>query len=159
MPDFRSSLSKPLESIERPPLAPAGVYRFKITKPAVFGEVNSANGNWDTVTFLLQAQEAIDVADVDALNAFGPVRNVNLSQRFMFPKGDSPEDKINYVRTENRLRSFLERHLGLSASLSMAEALDQAVGQECLGTVGYRQDRDDPEVMYAELKQTAPLGA
>ena len=156
MVDFTQALNVKVEEIERPPLPPVGHYIFKVSKPAVFGDVG--NGRFDTVDFPLQAVEAMDDVDPDQLSAVGGPTMINLRNRFMFNKGESEEDKANANRTLFNLRNFLENHLGMDIEgMTLKEAIDQAVGQQCMANVQYRPDKDNPEIVYAELGRTAPI--
>lgn len=156
MVDFTQALNVKVDEIERPPLPPVGHYIFKVSKPAQFGDVG--NGRFDTVDFMLQGVEAQDDVDTEALAEVGGPASINLRHRFMFNKGDDDESKANANRTLFNLRTFLEKHLGLDIEgVTLKEAIDQAVGMQCMANVQYRPDRDNPEVVYAEIGRTAPV--
>lgn len=153
MPNLRDALNQQVSTFERPPLAPLGEYRFKITRQPKQDSVS--DGAYDTLDFFAQAQEALETVDPDELNAFGSVKQINLSVRFMFSTAE--DEKARYEQTMFRLRQFLENHLGLPADMTLAEMLDASVGCEFLGTVGRRADKRDKTTMYAEISGTAPL--
>jgi hypothetical protein len=156
MVDFTQALDVKVAEIERPPLPPVGHYIFKVSKPAVFGDVG--NGRFDTVDFVLQGVEATDDVDQDDLASVGGPTAINLRHRFMFNKGDDEESKANANRTLFNLRTFLEKHLGMDIEgITLKEAIDQAVGQQCMANVQLRPDRDNPEIVYAEIGRTAPI--
>ena len=152
--DFREALNVKINEIERPPLPPLGHYVFKVTKYE-FGEVG--NGRFDTVDFRLQAVEAREDVDQEALSTAGGLKSVSLRHRFMFNKGETEEDKANFNRTLFNMKRFLSEHLGLGDSGGLKEAIDSSIGQQVLANVTYRPDPNDPEIQYAEIGRTAPV--
>lgn len=151
--NFRDAMNTKLEDIPVPPLAPVGIYRFRISKQPSIDSFS--DGKYDAITFPVQAQEAVTV-DADELAEFGAVTSINLQVRFMF--NTDPAEEANNARAMDRLRNFLTKHLGLKAGLSVNEAIAEALGAEFLGEIGHRPDRQDPEKVYAEIRKTMPLG-
>lgn len=151
--DFAQALNVNTAEIERPPLPPLGHYVFKVTKYE-FGEVG--NGRFDTVDFRLQAVEAREDVDQEALAKVGGVKCVSLRQRFMFNKGETDEDKAMFDRTLFNLKRFLSEHLGIEEG-ALKQAIDSSIGQQCLANVTYRPDPNDAEIQYAEIGRTAPI--
>jgi hypothetical protein len=125
--DFTQALNIKTDEVERPPVAPTGHYRWRITKYA-FGEVG--NGRFDTVDFTMQAVEADE--DVDP----GDLQNVG---------------GVAQVRTRNR---FI---LGIAEGTDLKEAIDQSINCECLGNIQHRPDPQNAEIVYAEIGRTAPV--
>lgn len=152
--DFASIASKKTAEVERPPLVPAGTMRFAVTKLPVQDKIESANGEWDTLTFFIQGKEYMEDVDPDLAEQYGPATNVLLNIRFMFDKND----ETKFKQTEFRLKTFLESHLGVSdGSITIAEALNASVGAEFLGVVTHQQDKNDKELFHANVNKTAPV--
>jgi len=154
--DFSEALNVKVDEIERPPLAPVGHYVFQISKPVAFGEVG--NGRFDTVDFALKASEARDDVDPDDLAAAGGINAVNLTHRFLINKGEDEDSEAQRKRTLYNIRNFLVRTLGLEEEgKTLKELLDEAHGQLLIAEVAHRADPKDAEIMYPEIKRTAPV--
>lgn len=150
--NIRDALNMKLEDVPAPALAPAGTYRFRISKQPEWGE--AGNGRFETLDFRCQAIEPVTVDD-DEIAEFGDVKAINLSRRFMF--NTDPAEENARARTLDGLNTFLQKHLGMDPELTLAEAIDQCVGQEFLGEVGHRANPENPERPFVDLKRTAPL--
>lgn len=147
--NFADVANKKMDEIERPPLPPVGTYRWRITKLPEQTEVGKDN-EWDVVNFYVQAVEALDNVDMDDYK--GEVSGILNRVSFMFDKND----EAKFEQTLFRLRTFLEKHLGITAE-SVTEALNDSVGAEFLGDIAWRQDKNDEEMFYAEIRKTAPV--
>lgn len=147
--NFADVASRPMADVERPPLPPVGTYRWKVTK--LPEQTTSNNGEWDIVTFFVQAQEALDDVEVDDYP--GDIRNIRSNVRFMFNK----QDEAEFEKSLFRLRTFLEKHIQVEEGLTIAQGLNNSVNQEFLGTIGWSQDKNDPENFFANITRTAPL--
>lgn len=151
MPNFADIAAKPVAEIERPPLPPVGTYRWRVTKLPEQGAVGQG-GQWEVVTFTVQAQEALD--NVDMSDYKGDVTGIMNRVQFMF----DTEDEAKFEQTLFRLRTFLERHIKVAEdNMALNEALNASVGAEFLGDVRWRADKNDPEMFYAEIGKTAPI--
>ena len=150
MPNFADIATKKVADIERPPLAPVGTYRWSITKlPAA---VTSGDGKWDIVTFNCRALEALDNVDMDSYP--GEVSGITNQRKFMFNK----EDEAEFEKTLFQLRTFLEKHVKCADEKdTLGQALNNSVNQQFLGDISWGQDKNDPEVFYANLTRTAPI--
>lgn len=148
--NFADVAAKKAEEIERPALPPVGEYRFKVLKIPEQTKVGQDN-MYEVVTFNVQALEAID-ADMEDYR--GDVNGIFNRVAFMFDTTD--EEK--FEQTLFRLRTFLEKHLKcFEPDMALNEALNNSVGQEFIGTIKYRQDKNDSELFYAEIGRTAPV--
>lgn len=148
--NFADIATKKVEDVERPALPPVGTYRWQITKLPEM--TTSQNGEWDIVTVSCRVQEALD--DVDTDDYKGDIRNIMQSLRFMFNK----QDEAEFEKSLFRFRTFLEKHVRCAESdMTIAQAMNAAVGQEFLGTIAWRQDKEDPEIFYANISRTSPL--
>jgi hypothetical protein len=155
MPNFDDIADKVLETVERPPLAPLGDYVFQVLKLPERREVSSDKGAWDALEFSLRGVRPTEGVDPDLFKAFGDAKNILVRKTFMFTKDQ--DDKAGFETTQANLRDFLVKHLGLDASMSIKEGINASVGKQCIGTLKYRADRDDPSTMFHDLGRTAPL--
>jgi hypothetical protein len=148
--NFAEAASKKIADVERPPLPPVGTYRWSITKlPA---QTTSGDEKWDILTFFVRALEAMD--DVDTDGFAGEVANITNQVKFMFNK----EDEAEFEKSLFRVRTFLEKHVKCAEeSDSVSQALNKSVNQQFLGTIAWQQDKNDPEIFYANIARTAPL--
>lgn len=158
--DFSEALNINTSEIEKPPLPPLGHYVFQVAK-IVLGSIESkkTGDKWDTVEFQLQGVDATQDVDPVSLEQFGGAKMVRVTNRFMFPKGDKPEDEANFKRTLFNCKRFLTEHLGMDVGddMPLKQAIDSSKGMQCVGSIQYRPNPDNPEEIYAELGRTAPL--
>ena len=148
--NFADVASKKMDEVERPPLPPVGTYRWQITK--LPESTTSGNGEWDIVNISVRAVEALD--DVDMSDYKGEVTNIMQSVRFMFNK----QDEVEFEKSLFRFRTFLEKHVQCAEpDMSIAQAMNAAVNQQFLGTIAWRQDKEDAELFHANISRTAPL--
>lgn len=155
--DFTKALDVKTDKIERPPLPPIGHYLFKVHKQPILDTVGK-NDEYDLVTFPMQAQDIAD-EDVDQgeLKKFGGLKMVVISHKFMFNKADDEESAASNARTLYNLKRFLCEHLGVEEGKPLRETIDAAVGMTCIANIQYRPDKNNPEVVYAEIGRTAPV--
>lgn len=151
--NFQDALTTKVDEIERPPLLPIGTYRWLVEKHPTIDTI--ANGRFDVCDFLLKCVEAMDDVDDDDIKAYGDITNARQRHRFMFNK----EDEAGFKRSQYNLKRFLTEHLKIEAEegMSLKELLALSVGHQCLGTVRWRPDQNDPEIQYAEIGSTAPV--
>lgn len=148
--NFADIANKKVEEIERPPLPPIGTYRFTITKiPEI---TTTSNGEWDILTVQCRALEAME--DVDMSDYKGEVTGIASQVKFMFNK----QDEAEFAKSEYRMRTFFEKHVQCAEpGDTIAQMLNNSVNQQFLGTMAWNQDKNDPEVFYANIARTAPL--
>ena len=150
MPNFADIASKKVADVERPPLPPVGTYRWSITK--LPQQTTSGDGKWDILTFNVRALEALD--DVDMADYAGEVTNITNQVKFMFNK----EDEAEFEKSLFRVRTFLEKHVKCCGEDdTMGQALNASVNQQFLGSIAWTQDKNDPEIFYANIARTAPI--
>jgi len=148
--NFADVASKPIADVERPPLPPVGTYRWRISKLPEM--TTSQNGEWDIVTVNVQAVEALDDAEVSDYP--GDITNIRQSVRFMFNK----QDEAEFEKSLFRFRTFLEKHVKCAeADHTIAQAMNAAVNGEFLGAIAWKQDKEDPEIFFANIARTAPV--
>lgn len=156
MSSLADILNTPVESIERPPILPVGTYRAQVKKKD-FVTRSSAKGSWEIIEFSMQLIEPMDDVDANSLRKFGPLASAVRRNSFMFDSDtSSDESKQKNARTQYNLKQFFE-HLGLDPSGSVKQMLESAIGQQCLIVIGWRPDSNNAEVIYDEIKKTAPL--
>jgi hypothetical protein len=149
MPSFSDVLSKAAETIERPPLPPKGTYVFVVNGQPKTQE----RKEYEIPEFQLKGVRPTEDVDTDELKAYGSPANIIVRKSFLF----NTTDEAAFKRAEFNLREFLVKHLGMDGSLTIKELMTMANGKQCLGTIDYRPDQNDPEVMYADLRKTAPI--
>ena len=148
--NFADVANKKMSEIERPELPPVGHYRWKITKlPEI---TTTADGRWDILNIPVRAVEAVDVEDIGGYK--GDVSKIMQSVRFMFDKND----EVEFVKSLNRVKTFFARHVRCcDDNDEIKVALNNSVGQEFMGQLGWKADKNDPEQMFANIVKTAPL--
>ncbi len=150
MPNFADIASQKVSEIERPPLPPVGTYRWQITKLPV--STTSGDGKWDILTVPVRALEALDDADMSDYS--GEVTNITNQIKFMFNK----EDEVEFEKSLYRVRTFFEKHVKCADDGdTVAQMLNKSVNQQFLGSIAWQQDKNDPEMFYANVGRTAPL--
>lgn len=149
--NFRDIAKKKLEEVERPPLPPVGTYLWLVTKLPVIE--TSADEKWDYVIFPVKIVAPTEDVDSDAINAYGDITKYQTTHRFIFDKNDPAK----FAQTEFNLRRFLEEHLKCAdPSMSMTEAMNAAVNNQFLAPIVWRADKNDAELMHANIGRTAP---
>jgi len=152
--NFADVLNTSVESVERPPLVPPGTYVTSVRR-IDFGSLS--DGKWETVDFLLGFISAMENVDQDELVKYGPLTSTTRRHRFMFNTESTDEAKQQNARTQFNLKTFLTGHLGLPPAGSFKELIASAMNQQCLADVNWRPDPRNPEIIYDEIKRTAPL--
>lgn len=147
---FSQIADKKIDEIERPPLPPVGTYRWKISK---LPELTKSNDEkWEILNISVTAVGAMDDVDTDEYK--GDIRNIQQSVRFMF----NLEDEAEFEKTLFRVRTFFEKHVkSAEAGMTIPQAINASVGQEFLGTIAWRQDKQDADIFHANISRTAPL--
>ena len=154
MTNFMEALDTKTEEVERPPLVPQGTYNAMISAPAQFGKIESPNFNAETITFklrLLSANENADDVDEDDLAAYGDLSKAFVEHKFLF----NTEDEAAFANTKFALSKFLENTLNIHGK-TIKEGCAEAQNEPLIVTVGWRPDKNDPEVFYTKVKATAP---
>lgn len=147
---FAQIADKKIDDIERPPLPPVGTYRWKITKLPELSKSNDEK--WEILTVSVRAVEALDDVEVSDYN--GDITNIVQSVRFMF----NLEDEAEFEKTLFRVKTFFEKHVRCAeAGMTIPQAINASVGQEFLGTIGWKQDKTDADLFHANIGKTAPL--
>lgn len=153
MVNFADALKTKAGDIERPPLVPIGTYSAIVSKVPTIETIG--DGKWDVLDFQMRLQSPGDDVDPEALKEYGGLGAQSvLRRRFMFNK----EDESAFKRTLFDLKRFMLDHLKIEGSDSsqLNELIDGSVNHSCLVFIGWRPDKNDPEVVYAEIKKTAP---
>lgn len=148
--NFADIANKPIQEIEKPPLPPVGTYRFSITKlPEV---TESKDGKWEILNISCRAVEALEDVDMDDYK--GEVTSITQSVRFMFNK----EDDAEFEKSLYRARQFFEKHVACCGEGdTIAQAINASVNGQFLGTIAWRQDKEDPELFHANISRTTSL--
>lgn len=151
---FTDILDKRIDEFERPELPPIGHYVWQITKhPEV--DAFEANGTkYTRVTFQCKALAAHEDVDEDDLAAFGNI--VGFPSRKTFLMSESEDDERNAEQTLFQLRQFLENS-GVEGGISLGEAFAACVNGQFLGEFAHRPDKNNPEILYGEIKRTTAV--
>lgn len=150
MPSFTDALDKNFDDIERPKNLPVGNYIWVVEKQPAFEKAK--DGSYEFLDFQLKCVAPSDDVDPDALREFGDTSNVRQRLRFIF----STTEKNDYDRALFNLKRFLEEHLQVEAA-NIKEALAKSVGHQCMAEVSWQPDKNDPEVIYTNIRRTAPV--
>lgn len=151
--NFQDAAKMKTSEIERPPLVPMGTYRAVVKKVPATETI--ADGRFDTCDFVLGLVEAVEVDEAELKAYGGLTANTVMRHRFMFNK----EDQALFDRSLYNLKRFLLDHLKVDAAEDdpLVQTLNASVNTQCLVFVGHRADKNDAEIMYSEIKKTAPL--
>ena len=153
MVNFAAIANKKVADIERPPNMPIGTYLAVVTKIPAQGEV--AGGKWETLDFMLRIIKPMEDVDPDALKSFGDVSKRIMQRRFMF----STEDEDKFLASEDKGKGICFKHLMVDESpdMSWSEMLHESVNHQCLVSVKWEPDKNDPEIIYDRIGKTAPV--
>lgn len=152
--DFKSVATKMKDDIERPPLPPAGNYLWQIPKIPTVSE--SKDHKWDIVEYQVKAVGVVSDVDEGALNEFGGIKNIRNRVSFMFDK----EDETSFKNTEFNHKRFLTEHVRCwEDGMNVTQAMNASVNKQFVGTIGWKQDKNDQEVFHANISKTAPVSA
>lgn len=149
---FQDLLSREAGTIEPPKPQPAGSYiwqnlgyKFDKTKP------KDGKQPTDFVSFNVAPIAALDDVDAEAVRAW---------------HGDQPMSKktknLDFYITEDalyRLQDFLVKDLGGQEGKPLKELLEETKGNQFLGMVAHAPSKQNPEIVYANITQTAPVPA
>ena len=152
--NFLEALDTKVEDIKRPPMLPLGHYRVAVNKIPTSSV--SEDKRYEFLDINLKFLEAADDVDPDELREFGGLgTSTNRNHRFLF----NTEEKSAYDRTMYQLKRFLTDHLKLEAgpATSLREMINSCVGAQCMVQIGRRTDKTDKEIIYEDIKGTAPV--
>ena len=150
-------LNRKKEDIKRPPNAPIGHYRFKISRPPVQQEVKG--GLWTLLTFFCTALAAQEDVDERQMEEFGrPVETVRSAVKFMFNNDGSDDATVDNENTSWYVQEFLDR-LGLDAGPeeTQAEQIARCEGCEFIGQLTHQQDKNNPDLVRDVISRTLSL--
>lgn len=150
--NFRDVAKKKLADVERPPLPPVGHYIFLITKQP---SIETLKGDeWDVVDFVMKGIAPSEDVDMEALAAYGDVTRIVMRHRFMFNKNDENE----FNRSLFNMRRFLEEHVKCATpDMDLTTAMNAAVNNQVMAQVVWKADKNDAELMHANIGRTAPV--
>lgn len=149
--DFKSVAGKMKDEIKRPPLPPHGTMLFQVTKIPKID--TSKDQKWDIVDYAVRGVAPVADIDPDELTKYGGAERVFLNVRFMFDK----ENETEFAKSEWRHKQFLEEHLKCwDDGMSQTQAMNNALNKQFWGTITWKPDSQDPELMFANITKTAP---
>lgn len=148
--DFASIASKPVSEIEKPPLPPVAHYNWAITK--LPEQRTTADGAWDVVDFQLRCVGVCDDFEPDDYK--GDPTKITQRLSFMFDKND----EAKFDQTLWGLKKFLIQHCKVGdEEMTVGQLLNESVNAQFMANIVWKQDRNDNEVMHANIGKTAPL--
>lgn len=148
--NFADIANKKMSDIEAVPLPPVGHYRWKIMKlPEI---TTTTDGKWDILRIPVRAVEAVDVEDIADYK--GDVSKIMQTVSFMFDK----TDEVEFMKSLNRVKTFFSKHVKCcEENDEIKVAINNSVGQEFMGQIVWKVDKNDAEQMFANIGKTAPL--
>lgn len=157
MARFADIANKKLADVAPAPLPPTGFYVMEVSNNPTVTERKGANGDFEIIDFPLRGIASHEDVDMDELNTYGGAKNVSARLSFMF--NNDPAEEVNFQKTENRLKRFLEETLGISEdeAADFKTAFGMVKGRRLIAEIGHRPDRDRPDEFYTEIKKTMPL--
>lgn len=156
--DFNKALDMKASEVKAVPVPPVGHYVWQITAvPTITdGDV------WQIVEFQLQATgvfEDADDVDADALKEFGKVTSIRNRKSFMFNKQEGTETDL--ITFQNQLKRFMVDHLQIEGGedMSLRQLMNASVNKRFVGQLTHKADKQDAEVIRANVGRTAPVEA
>lgn len=153
--DFNKALDVKASEVAPIPVPPTGHYVWQVTRVP---EIQDGD-TWQSVNFLCQAVsvfEDTDDVDRDELKAFGKITSIQNRVSFMFNKVEGTEADL--VTFQNRMKRFMVDHLQAGGEdMSLRQLMNASVNKRFIGQLTHRQDKNDPELLRANIGRTAPL--
>lgn len=156
--NFNEILNTPVEDVKKPPLPPLGSYLMGVIKNEVREITSKKDGTeYDVVEFTLRGIAPQEDVDTTELQAYGEPKNIILRRSFMFNRSDETAAKT----TLYNLKRFITEHLNVEwpEGKPLKAVLPQTTNAQCIATVAYRPDPQDPENQFAEIKSTTTAQA
>jgi len=149
--DFNTALDTKVDDVEPPKKLPQGTYVVVVSKPPQQAKVND---EWEKIVFPVKIVSATDSVDPKELEEFGDLANASIRGiEFMFPANGDASKPLFYMTR------FLKEHLQVDSSdnPSVKELLARAINHQCLATVEWRPNPNNPEDVFVEIRRTAPI--
>ena len=155
--DFNSVLETKAGEVEKPPLLPKGPYTWSIS--SFKQEERGADNQYTVIDIECKCVEAQDTVDQMSLEEYGSVSGVTRRVSFLFNNGDDEESVTSNKKTLYRCTQFLGVHCQIPdwEDKSVKELLAEATGAQFIGVVDWRQDKNDKEMFYDEIRKTMPI--
>lgn len=149
--NFSNLLSKKADDIKPVPLLPAGTYNAMVKSVAY-----PDRAEWDVIDVSVSIMSPTEDVDTDELAEYGPLKPGSVVRRISFMFSKDPDREVDNIRSENRLKTFLNVHLGglLEGKTSISEALANAINQPCTVVISHQQDRDDKTIIRDNVVRT-----
>lgn len=157
MTNFADILNKPVSEIERPPNVPVGEYIARVSKMPELGE--AGQGKWKTIVIPMTLTEAMPNVDAEDLEKFGGLHGnpaASVRHQFMFSTDTDATSQANNERTQFNAKRFFSEHLKVEGD-TLSQMMANSVGSECMVSIKWQVDKDDPEITYARIAKTAPI--
>lgn len=148
--DFDDILDTKVDEIERPPMLPKGTY-----VAAVKGfNIDREKADFDIVNFncVVVRPEAVDDDDMKAFGGNPAGQPFRIS--FLYDKND----EVRRRQTADKQKRFMVEHCAVSGKgKTNKQLMPETVNAQFLAHVDHRPDKTDPEVVYIDVRKTAPL--
>lgn len=144
-------MKKRLSEAEAPPDFPIGHYRLMVKDAPSEDKFDSG---WEILKFPCRIIEALDDVDEDDLAEYGDLSTTLISRDF-FSHSD-PEYARSNQQTHADLCAWIENDLQFEDDVPTEEAIAQVKGMTFIAEIGLRQDKNDPNRRYPEIKNTLP---
>jgi hypothetical protein len=163
MVDFAAMASLRDEDLPVARKLPMGTYIWSVDR--IPAQEPSTKGGGLNVKVRLKCVGAIeDFEDPEALEEYGNVAGAVRTKTFYYPEQASSYPKMDeaefadwQARAGNEIHNFFANILQIEGE-STTERLSNAVGHQCLGTIVYKPDRQNPSgPLREEFSGFAPL--
>ncbi len=153
---FTDTLDKEATQIEKPPTMPVGTYVWVVTKHPTYEAERS--DEWEFVEYAVRCVRPTEEVDPDILAEFtakaGKLTDQFNRVSFLFSK----TDEGGFKKTEFNHKQFLTETLKCwEDGASLKQAMAASVNKQFLGWIKWQPDKQNPELMHANIGRTAPL--
>jgi hypothetical protein len=145
------------ENFEKPIPAPIGTYTFQVSEAPSMRDGQSKDGDaLKFVSFPIRAVDAHDDIEPEDLEEFGDITKIMTRVDFIF--NESSDDDNARKMSIQRLLKFLEAcGLNTSDGRTLGELMSDTPNAQFMGKLTHRADKDDPEIVYPEVRKYFPL--
>lgn len=154
--DFNKALDVKASEVAPVPVPPTGHYVFRVTKVP---EINDGD-EWWSINFQAQGVkvfEDADDVDADLLKEYGKPTSIQNRVSFMINKKEGTD--ADMINLQNRIKRFCVDHLQIDGGedMTLRQLLNASVNKTFVGQITHRADKQDPEIIRANIGRTAPV--
>ena len=150
--DFSKVLDSNVEDIERPEDIPPGTYMCVVKG---WRSPPDNDRQWKSFDCLLSVVAPTEDVNPDDLTSFGNVAGEPIRHSFLFEDGD----ERSMAKALWGIRMFCEHSLLMEGTgeMKLRDMLAASVNYQCLATVVWRPNKDDPNRFNVNVTRTAPM--